>query len=268
MRNLFAWTAWPMAVPVPYSRFHLSLCAAGVLLAVLAALRLSKADHISPSRVLGGCGLLLTVMEIYKQGFLFFVENGGSYDWWYFPFQLCSIPMYLCLLYPLALKSAPPSGGAAGGSASLRSWIPVTLATFIQDFGLLGGILALAVPDGLMHPYWTMTLHGFLWHFLLIFSGLYSAMRGITDESRRGYLRTLPLFFICCITALTINTAAGPQRDADMFYISPYHASSQPVFHKISTIIGILPGIAVYIGTVILGGLIVHTAVRRLIKNR
>ena len=30
-----------------------------------------------------------------------------------------------------------------------------------MDFNLLGGLMALLVPDGLMHPYITLTLHAF-----------------------------------------------------------------------------------------------------------
>ena len=44
---------------------------------------------------------------------------------------------------------------------------------FIQDFGLLGGIMALAEPSGLMHPYWTMTVHGFFMAFQPYFYGAY-----------------------------------------------------------------------------------------------
>ncbi len=91
--------------------------------------------------ILFSCGVLLALMELYKQAFLYVIEFHGHFDWWYFPFQLCSIPMYICLAAPLLHSEK-----------TLRR-----AATFLQDFGLLGGIMALAVPPGLMHPYWTMT---------------------------------------------------------------------------------------------------------------
>ena len=65
-----------------------------------------------------------------------------------FLFQLCSVPMYLCLLLPL-LQTA------------WHGRIARAFYTFLQDYGLLGGVMALAEPSGLMHPYWTLTLHGF-----------------------------------------------------------------------------------------------------------
>ena len=240
LKDVLSLTAWEMETPKPYSAFHLALCAAGIPLAVLAARRLAKKRGAAPKAVLFSCGLFLLFLELYKQAFLFFIEFDGHFNWWYFPFQLCSIPMYLCLLYPQSGKYS------------------AVFSTFIQDFGLLGGIMALAVPAGLMHPYWTITLHGFLWHFLLIFLGLYCGMSGLSSHSLRGYAETLPIFFLCCIAALAVNTAAGPSSGADMFYISPFHPSSQPVFHKISMELGIFPGILLYIAAMAAGAFLVH----------
>lgn len=253
-------TAWPMTPPAPYSAFHIILTVLGTGLAVLLARILSKKglrESISLShnstqtmnapesylrRILFSCGLILALMELYKQAFLYFIEFDGHYDWWYFPFQLCSIPMYLCLAAPL-LRS----------EQALRR-----AATFLQDFGLLGGIMALAVPPGLMHPYWTMTLHGFIWHFFLLFLGLFCCMTGAAGHTRRDYLEILPFFFLCCMIACAINIAAGPNADADMFYISPFHPSSQPVFHQIACVFGIFWGNLLYVFAMVLGGLFVH----------
>ena len=109
-------------------------------------------------------------MELYKQAFLYVIEFHGHFDWWYFPFQLCSIPMYICLAAPFLHSEK-----------TLRR-----AATFLQDFGLLGGIMALAVPPGLMHPYWTMTSP---WLPLAFYSALpdlsLSCMSGIAGHERR-----------------------------------------------------------------------------------
>lgn len=96
-KALFQMSSWPMRTPVPYSGFHLVFGGAGILAAIFLAWKLSRGRHL---HVLSACGLILAVSEIYKQGFLYYIVNGEQYDWWYFPFQLCSIPMYLCLLLP------------------------------------------------------------------------------------------------------------------------------------------------------------------------
>ena len=125
--------------------------------------------------------------------------------------------------------------------------------------------MALAVPPGLMHPYWTMTLHGFLWHFILLFLGLLSCMSGIAGRERRDYMDILPFFFLCCLIACVINIAAGPTADTDMFYISPFHPSSQPVFHEIACTAGIFWGNLLYVVSMIAGGSLMHKISSRLL---
>ena len=248
LQSILRMTAWPMTPPVPYSAFHILLTVFGAGFAVSFARFFGKKirSMASPEpyfrHILFSCGVLLALMELYKQAFLYVIEFHGHFDWWYFPFQLCSIPMYTCLAAPLLHSEK-----------TLRR-----AATFLQDFGLLGGIMALAVPPGLMHPYWTMTLHGFLWHFTLLFLGLLSCMSGIAGHERRDYMDILPFFFLCCVIACVINIAAGPTADADMFYISPFHPSSQPVFHEIACTAGIFWGNLLYVVSMTVGAFLFH----------
>ena len=128
IKALFQMSSWPMRTPVPYSGFHLVFGGAGILAAIFLAWKLPRGTH---PQVLPACGLILAVSEIYKQGFLYYIVNGGQYDWWYFPFQLCSIPMYLCLLLPFI-------------KPRMSCRCVKAVHTFLQDFALLGGVMALA----------------------------------------------------------------------------------------------------------------------------
>lgn len=238
-------TAWPMATPTPYSSFHILFTLTGVVLAVVLAFRLRTSHEARFCRILFLCGLLLAVSELYKQLFLYAIADSGHYDWWYFPFQLCSLPMYLCLLWPFVRRK--PMG--------------TIFCTFMQDFALLGGIMALAEPSGLLHPYWTLTIHGLLWHVILIFISLFIAFSGRSGHSVRSYLQMLPLFGVFCIIAALIN--ALTKGAADMFYISPYYPMTQVVFDKISIHYGIGIGIMVYLLSICLGGLLCHLAISR-----
>lgn len=241
-------TAWPMKQPVPYSFFHIFLACAGIFCAFFAARKLtfySIKRQNSGYKYLFICGIILALSEVYKQLFLYWIVNDGSYDWWYFPFQLCSVPMYLCLFIPIL-------------TIFFQGKYVNILCTFIQDFGLLGGLMALGEPSGLMHPYWTLTLHGFFWHFMLIFAALFCSFRGLSIKNIRGYFRTIPLFIVCCIIASAVNILSHPYGNADMFYISPYYPNGQIVFHTIALELGILPGNLIYLAGVIAGGAVFH----------
>lgn len=246
LENFFKAAAWAMETPRPYSAFHIAFGTAGILSAVILARRLSERPA---SRILFISALVLAASELFKQGFLYYIVNGRTYDWWYFPFQLCSVPMYLGLSYPVLKKLSLETAA-------------MSTATFIQDYAVLGGFMALAEPSGLLHPYWVLTLHGLIWHFILIFMGVYCALSNTSSRKPEGFLSTLPLFLGCSLTATFINIASHPFGNADMFYISPYYPNGQIVFHQISLVIGTFPGNLLYLASVILGGFICHLACR------
>lgn len=252
MKELLLHTAWSMTTPTPYSAFHIVISLAGIALAVFLAHRLRRVPERALLGILFSCGLVLAVSEIYKQLFLYYVVNDMHYDWWYFPFQLCSLPMYFCLLLPCI------------PSRKLRT----VLLTFMQNFNLLGGVMALLEPSGLLHPYWVLTLHGLFWHILLIFIGLLIGFNGRSDLSARGFANTLPLFGACCLIASFINVWTHTLGDADMFYISPYYPTTQIVFHTIALKLGILAGNVIYLLSICLGGFLFHLLIGRIRRSR
>ena len=193
-------------------------------------------------RILFSCGLFLLLTECYKQCFLYFIIDKCHYDWWFFPFQLCSLPMYLCLLLPFLKHKS----------------MKTAVCTFLQDFNLLGGLAALIVSEGFRGIHWTLTLHGYIWHLFLVFIGLFVFAGRRSDLCLRGYLQTLPLFLASCSIAFFINILAPGHGQADMFYISPYYPSTQPVFHEIAMAAGIIPANLLYLFTICLGAALVH----------
>ena len=104
-------------------------------------------------------GILMLASELWKQYTLTFLLGGGNYNWWYFPFQLCSIPMYVCLLLPWVRSRC----------------VQQVLTAFLVDFGMLGGIFAFFDTSGMHYDYFPLTVHSFAWHILLIILGLAAA---------------------------------------------------------------------------------------------
>lgn len=193
-------------------------------------------------------GVLMFVLEIWKQITIWKVECAGKYDVWYVPFQLCSMPMYLLLLY-----------GFIRSTDSSFAVIKKSILTFIEDFGLLGGIMALIVHDGLVHEgYPLLTLHGFLWHILMVILSLYIFMKDLSYRGTVSFFRTVPIFALTAAMAFMINVLLHRYGDCDMFYISPYHNSSQMVYHEIDEVIGRPAGIFLYLSSIVAGAFLVH----------
>ena len=149
-------TAWMMEKPKAYGLFHLCFMLIGFFLCGFLAWKLRNLGEKGTRRVLLTVGVFLAVSEIYKQLFYTYVIGGGHYQWWIFPFQLCSIPMYFCLILPFIKQGK----------------ISRAMYTFLMTYNFLGGMISFFEPSGLFHEYWTLTLHALIWHMMLVFLGL------------------------------------------------------------------------------------------------
>ena len=172
-------------------------------------------------RLLSCCGWILAVMEVYKQLFIFRIVSGGIYDWWFFPFQLCSVPMYMCILLPFT---------------SERSSLRAAMLTFMTGYTFISAAAALIYPEDYLRSYVTLTAHGFVWHGILLFISLTIGLSCMSDLSRRGILRSVSLYLLLSAAAIGINMyadramrSAHASGYAAMFYLNPYHISPQPV---------------------------------------
>lgn len=242
-------TAWRMDAPRLFGGFHIAASLLAAVLAVLAAIvvsrRTSSEGHVR--KVLVRAGWLLLLLEVYKQLFLYYIVNGGAFDCWYFPFQLCSVPMYLCLILPL-LKKGPRAA----------------LMTFMGGCTFISAAAALIYPEDILRSYVTLTAHGFIWHGILLFISLLILLTGCVDTSARGLRKAAVLFLILCVIAVNINIVAEPVMPAiraahpavshdwaAMFYLNPFHISPQPVIGSIQKTAGIPAGLALYIIAII-----------------
>lgn len=239
--NILNMTAWKMTAPELFGSFHIIASLAAAAFAVLLASSVSKRKHVNTVRVLAVTGWILVILEIWKQFFLFYIVNNGAYDWWYFPFQLCSVPMYLCILLPVVSKRHRR-----------------TFMTFLGGYTFVSAVATLIYPEDILRSYTALTVHGFVWHGLLLFISLVVLLTGSADTSAHGLLRAFGLFAILCVIAILINVFAEPITQtmpglphswAAMFYLNPYHISPQPIVSTIQKTAGIPAGLVLYVLT-------------------
>ena len=210
-------------------------------------------------------GIFFLLMETAKQLYLYF-SVFGCYNVWYFPFQMCSMPIYLCLLY-----------GVTGLNSNTKS----AVLAFLMDYGMLGGALSIIYHEGFTFPgHPLLTAHGYIWHSAMVLLSVLiftkcrknnpddAAREGGPALSRKGFVDATKLFLLLAACAFIIDLALHRFGDCDMFYISPYHLSTQPVFRSIDAAVGRLPGILIYLASVIVGAGIVHLAYHALSRRR
>lgn len=206
------------------------------------------------------CGIIMLASEIWKQWTLTFYINNGQYIWWYFPFQLCSIPMYICLMLGFIHSEK----------------IQRILLAFLMDFGLLAGIFTFFDTSGMQYTYLPLTIHSYTWHILLIIIGiragvayqrLYDHSSGKTNKSQKhfahhkpdsDYQKSCGIYLGCVLLATIFNLLFSPLGTINMFYINPYLPMRQKVFGTIAAVLGNGTGITAYIGATIIGALLFH----------
>ena len=250
-------TSWPMTLPVLYGPFHLIAAFGGSAIAILAAWRFSSINNCNTNnrdnrrsfdQIMLVSGVILLIGELYKQLMNFYIVNNHAYDWWIFPFQLCSLPLYLCPLLILIHNEK-------------RHRI---LCTFLLDFNMMGAVATFIDPSGIFHPYWMLTLHGILWHLMLIFVGFVIIFSRKADLTTKGFLRTLPLFAFFCLAAEVLNSILHRFSAANLFYISPWEMSTQLLFGDIDRTLGRPVGILLYILAMIAGAWLIHNTARKI----
>lgn len=232
-------------------------------------------------------GLVMFASEIWKQYYLTEVLNHGVYNWWYFPFQLCSIPMYLLLLLIPCGRSRKKIHRKLFSRTKMESALAKLydiILMFLACYGLLGGIAVFADTSGLHYPALPLTVHSYLWHILMLAEGTASGIllqHEYTSQECLTYSRTarLPLqrtqcrllpfrifagstaiYLICCGIAEIFNTVCGRFGRLNMFYINPRLPMTQVVFRRFVPYIGNTPTILLYIAATIFGAFLLFCA--------
>lgn len=246
-------TTWPMTKPEAYGTFHILFLVFGLGLCVLVSYLLRKSSPKTTKYVLFSVGVFLLLSEIYKQLFYYFYIGDGQYQWWIFPFQLCSIPMYFCLAAPF-IKSEK---------------ILNAIYSFLCTYNLMGAFLALFEPSGLSHEYITLTWHAFLWHTLLVFVGFYIIASGSVKMSLKDFKASTAVYIVLAVIAFAINCIFDKISgdSINMFFVGP-NISPIVFFKSIATNYGWYTSTALFIPSVCLGAFIFYLIGRFVVKGK
>lgn len=147
-----------------------------------------------------------------------------KYDWAFFPFQLCSTPLYV-----LPVLSFLKDG-------RIRDYA----ASYIIGFGLIGGLAVYLVPDSVFCEYWFSNMHSMIHHGIQIITGIMTAVWYKNRITKRFFFKGCAVFAVMFTVAMLLNTVfykylieIGQLAEGDtfnMFLISPYVDFDIPVF--------------------------------------
>lgn len=201
--------------------YHIMWLVIMVVASVLVSFFLGRKHNDKTDRIfVFTMGAILLVFEIYKQIFLSKVR--GHFDPTLFPFQFCSVPMWVAVVAPLL------------------PWKKVreSMYLFLATCGLLAGLATISYPAGCLrdaYPYITMLIHTMYWHAAMVVMGVYLIVSRRYMTNIKSIIKELGpailwlVFFVVVANATNIIHYNVKGFDLNFMYISPYGGCEIPV---------------------------------------
>ena len=242
-----------MEVPLPYSPFHIFFLLTSVFAGFWISDRVGR-DVTFVRRFLLHGSLLILVLEIYKQiNFSFQVVDGRivfDYQWYAFPFQFCSTPMYIGVIAALTKREA----------------LHRRLCAYLASYSLFAGISVMAYPVSVFTETVGINIQTMVWHGGMIAMGIVLLRTGYVRASVKTVLEAFPVFLVLVLAAGGMNELAHlsgllERETFNMFFISPYCAPSLPIYSLIQPLVPYPVSVLIYnVGFTAAAGIILMLA--------
>lgn len=216
MEKFLYWLQGAMDTPTLYGWFHLMWFAILIIECVLIYLFRKKISRKAVNIILLICGILLIIFEIYKQLVFSFQYDPitqkatWDYQWYAFPFQFCSTPMYLMILAGILRKGK----------------VYDCLTSYLATFAFFGGIIVMFYPAGVFVGMIGINIQTMFWHSSMVMIA-FLLMATKTIEFRfKTIFKAFFVFLVMLSLAMIMNILwhyYGTEETFNMFYISPYY---------------------------------------------
>lgn len=229
-----------MTTPVPYDRFHLFFFALSILAGILLCKYRKAAGENFVRKFLFVISATIILLEVYKQiNFSFIYKNGQilfDYQWYAFPFQFCSTPMYIGLL-----------------AATIKNErIHQSLCAYLGTYSLFAGLCVMFYPVSVFVGTVGINIQTMICHGAMVTIGMYLLGTGYVKAERTTMRKALPVFLTLLLMAATMNELAHQtglleKETFNMFFISPYCAPELPVYSMVQKVLPFPLSLGVYV---------------------
>ena len=203
----------PMETPTLFGWFHiLWLIITGAVTFLLCRFGKGKEKGI-----ILWTSVVVILLEIYKQiNYSFSYENGITFDyqWYAFPFQFCSTPMYIGLLAGLT-----------------KGKFHDALCSYLATFALFAGLCVMIYPGDVFIGTLGINIQTMICHGSMVAIGIYLLYTGYAKQ--KTILKAASVFAVCVCLAAIMNEIAhisGLEETFNMFFVSPYWECTLPVY--------------------------------------
>ena len=260
MENILRILDASMPKPELYGWFHIvSLLMTGLVTFILC--RYSK--KLQPRKVVLITAIIVSFLEIYKQiNYSFSYTDGITFDyqWYAFPFQFCSTPMYIGLLAGL----------------TRRGKIHDAANAYLATYAVFAGVCVMLYPATVFIGTIGINIQTMICHGSMIAVGVYLLYCGYVKIEHKTVLRAIPVFAICVAMACVMNETAYrtgllERETFDMFFISPYGTPSLPVYSLVQGVVPFPWCLVIYIAAFTLAAylmLLIAMGIKTLAKKK
>ena len=213
-----------MERPQIYGWFHILWLVITVASTVLLCHWGKKASHRQVCNIVLAVAVTVAVLEIYKQvNYTFSVMEDGSirtdYQWYAFPFQFCSTPMYVGLLAGVIRKGK----------------VHQVLCAFLASYAIFAGVCVMLYPADVFIQTIGINIQTMICHGSMITVGVYLLYSGHVKAEHKTILKAVPVFATGVALAAVMNEIAYASgllesETFNMFFISPHCDPSLPVY--------------------------------------
>lgn len=230
LQNLLKLLDAEMVKPEPYGWFHLLWLAITAAVAVYLGYFRRNDNPEKIRRAVLWTAVIVAVLELYKQiNYSFSYTDGIAYDyqWYAFPFQFCSTPMYIGLLAGLTKKGRIHNAACA----------------YLATYAVFAGVCVMFYPTTVFIDTIGINIQTMICHGSMIWIGVYLLATGYVKVEHKTILRAIPVFAVCVALAaigneIAYRTGLLATEDFNMFFISPYCDPHLPVY---SLVQGVVP---------------------------
>lgn len=241
-----------MNTPTNYDPFHLMWVGIVILTSILLVCFFKRQSDKGVRIMAGSLWGLMVVLEIIKQ-LLFSISlvDGQfvwDYQWYAFPFQFCSSPLYVL---PIV---------AFFKDGKLRD----AAITFLATFSLFAGLCVYVFPNDVFISTTFINYQTMIHHGTQVFFGAYLAFRYREKMTFKNLVWATAIFSALASLAMAMDIGAhhlfpmwGIDETFNMFYISPYYECTLPLLSMVYAAVPYPVFLCVYIfGFMICAGLI------------
>ena len=229
-----------METPALYGWYHLIWLAIIIGLTVFLCTRCREASPENIRRVVFWTAVAVALLEIYKQiNYTFRVVDGSltvDYQWYAFPFQFCSTPMYVGLLAGIFRKGK----------------IHDALCAYLASYSVFAGLCVMIYPGDVFCTTAGINFQTMVCHGSMIVIGVWLLATGYVKPNVKSLRSAAVVFASAVCLAAVMNeiaylTGLLKTEIFNMFFISPHCDPSLPVYSLVQKAVDYPWSLIIYI---------------------